>query len=418
MSANGVKVCVIGGGPAGMLCAGKAAELGCDVTLYEKNKALGRKLAITGKGRCNLTNNCDRNVFMENVPTNPRFLFGAYSAFSSEDTMAFFEGLGVKLKTERGNRVFPVSDRAYDIVDALRDYCKTNGVKIVYGSVDDILVNGDKVEGVVVNGKRCAFDKVAVCTGGRSYPLTGSTGDGYRFAESVGIKVTDIKPSLVPLTVKEKWVSSLMGLSLKNVRLTVWDKIRNKEIYSDFGEMLFTHFGISGPLVLSASCHMRPMEKDRYAVMIDLKPALDEKTLNNRLLSDFEKNKNKDYINSLSALLPQKLIPVFVELTGIDGNKKVNAITKEERGVILRQLKRLEFTISGFRPIEEAVITSGGIDVKELSPKTMESKLCKKLYFIGEVLDVDAYTGGFNLQIAWATGKAAGEAAAAELHPL
>ena len=408
MSESKVRVCVIGGGPAGMMCAGKAAELGCDVTLYEKMNAVGRKLAITGKGRCNVTNNCDRNTFIENVPTNPRFLYGAYSLFGSEDTMSFFENQGVPLKTERGNRVFPQSDKAFDIVDALRDYCKNNGVRIIYEKVEDVIVEEGVVKGVKVHGRTVYYDKVAICTGGVSYTKTGSDGDGFRFAERMGLNIVQPKPSLVPLETKEKWVKALMGLSLKNVRVSVFDTKKDKEIYSDFGEMLFTHFGVSGPTILSASAHLKPMEENRYKVRIDLKPALDEKTLDNRLLSDFEKNKNRDFVNSLSALLPQKLIPIFVQLCGVEANRKVNVITKAERQNILKTLKCLEFTVKAFRPIDEAIITSGGVDVKEIDPKTMESKKIKGLYFAGEVIDVDAYTGGFNLQIAFSTANLAG----------
>ncbi len=407
MSFDKIRVCVIGGGAAGMMCAGKAAYYGCDVTLYEKKSAVGRKLAITGKGRCNVTNNCDRNTFMENVPTNSRFLYGAYATFGSEDTMAFFEERGVSLKTERGNRVFPVSDRSFDIVDALRDHCTENGVKIVYEKVEGLVVEEQTVKGVVVNGKEKLYDKVVVCTGGVSYPQTGSDGDGYDFAKKAGLNVIEPKPSLVPLETKEGWPKELMGLSLKNVRVSVYDTEKQKEIYSDFGEMLFTHFGLSGPTILSASCHMRPMAVNRYKIQIDLKPALDEQTLDKRLLSDFEKNKNKDFINSLSALLPQKLIPVFVGLTGIPENRKVNCITKAERKVILNTLKRLECTVKGFRPISEAIITSGGVDVKEINPANMMSKKIKDLFFAGEVIDVDAYTGGFNLQIAFSTANQA-----------
>ena len=407
MSQDRISVCVVGGGPAGMMCAGKAAELGADVTLFEKKSSVGRKLAITGKGRCNVTNNCDRNTFIENVPTNPRFLYGAYSAFTSEDTMNFFEGLGVKLKTERGNRVFPVSDRSFDIVDALRDYCKNNGVRIVYEKVERLIIEDSQVKGVRVGGKSLLFDKVVVCTGGISYPQTGSDGDGYRFALEAGINVIPPKASLVPLETKEAWPKKLMGLALKNVSVKVYDTVKQSEIYCDFGEMLFTHFGLSGPTILSASCHMKPMVSGRYKIIIDLKPALDEKTLDKRLLSDFEKSKNKNFINSLSALLPQKLIPIFVELTKIPEDRKVNCITKQERQIILRTLKGLECTVSGFRPIEEAIITSGGIDVKEIDPKSMMSKRIKNLYFAGEIIDVDAYTGGFNLQIAFSTANLA-----------
>ena len=390
-----------------MLCAGRAAEYGCDVTLYEKMKQVGRKLAITGKGRCNVTNNCDRNTFIENVPTNPRFLYAAYSSFESSDTMSFFEQLGVPLKTERGNRVFPQSDRSFDIVDALKDYCKKNNVKIVHEKVDGVVAENGEVKGVRVGGKTVFYDKVAICTGGASYTKTGSDGDGYRFAKSLGIEVIQPKPSLVPLESKEKWPRELMGLSLKNVRISLYDKVRQREVYSDFGEMLFTHFGLSGPTILSASCHMKPMEKDRYSIRIDMKPALDEKTLDNRLLSDFEKYKNKNFVNALSGLLPQKMIPIFVQLTGIPQDRKVNSITKQERAKILNTMKGLEINISSFRPIEEAIITSGGIDVKEIDPKTMMCKKVKNLYFAGEVIDVDAYTGGFNLQIAFSTANLA-----------
>ncbi len=398
-----------------MLCAGKVAEMGADVILYEKMKSVGRKLAITGKGRCNVTNNCDLNAFIENVPTNPRFLYGAYSSFTSQDTMAFFENRGVPLKTERGNRVFPVSDRSFDIVDALRDFCKENGVKIIYEKVEGIIVEQRDAVGVKVGGKTQRFDKIVVCTGGISYRQTGSDGDGYRFAEKLGINVIPQTPSLVPLETEEKWVKSLMGLSLKNVSISVYDSVKQKEVYRDFGEMLFTHFGLSGPMIISASCHMKPMQKDRYKIRIDLKPALDEKTLDNRLLGDFEKNKNKDYINSLSALLPQKLIPVFAELTAIPFDKKVNTITKAERQIILKKLKCLECTVTSFRPINEAIITSGGIDVKEIDPKTMRAKKINNLYFAGEVIDVDAYTGGFNLQIAFSTASLAALDIASEL---
>ena len=407
MISDKIKVCVIGGGAAGMFCAGRAAEYGCEVILYEKMKQVGRKLAITGKGRCNVTNNCDRNTFIENVPTNPRFMYAAYSSFDSEDTINFFEGLGVPLKTERGNRVFPVSDKSFDIVDALKDYCKDNGVKIIHQKVDDVVCEDGVAVGVIVDGKKCLYDKVVVCTGGKSYTKTGSDGDGYKFAEKLGINIVEPKPSLVPLETKEKWPRDLMGLSLKNVRVSVYDSIKQKEIYSDFGEMLFTHFGLSGPMILSASCHIKPMQKDRYKVRIDLKPALDEKTLDNRLLGDFDKNKNRNFGNSLSELLPQKLIPIFISLVGIPEEKKVNTITREERQKVLNTLKCMECTINSFRPIEEAIITSGGVDVKEIDPGTMMSKKIKNLYFAGEVIDVDAYTGGFNLQIAFSTANLA-----------
>ena len=408
MNKNRIKVCVIGGGPAGMMCAGRAAENGCEVTLYEKNERVGRKLAITGKGRCNVTNNSDRETFIENVQTNSRFLYAAYSSFTSQDTMEFFESKGVPLKTERGNRVFPQSDRAYDIVDAMREYCTSNGVRIVYKKVDGLICKDGEVKGIKVGKEECHYDRVAVCTGGMSYSKTGSDGDGYRFAREQGIGVIEPKPSLVPLETEDSWTGSLAGLSLKNVRITVHDRKENVEVYSDFGEMLFTHFGLSGPIVLSASSHIKEMEKGRYTVKIDLKPALDEKTLDKRLLSDFGKNKNRNFSNCLSDLLPQKLIPVYVEQTGIPGGKKVNMITREEREKALKTMKGLECTVKAFRPIEEAIVTSGGIDVREIDPKTMMSKRVRNLYFAGEVIDADAYTGGFNLQIAFCTGNSAG----------
>ncbi len=407
MSNTQKRVAVIGGGASGMLCAGMAAKNGCSVTLFEKKNAVGRKIAITGKGRCNVTNDCDRNTFIENIPTNPRFLYTAYSSFSSQDTMAFFEENGVKLKVERGNRVFPESDKAFDIVDALRSFCLKNRVNIVYEKVTDISVDDGKVTGLKTEKKDYSFDKIVIATGGASYPLTGSDGDGYKFAKKMGINVIQPKPSLVPLETKEAFVKELMGLSLKNVSVSVFDTKKNKEIFSDFGEMLFTHFGLSGPIILSASCHMKPMEKDRYIISIDLKPALDEKTLDNRLLNEFSKAQNKNFSNVLTTLLPQKLIPVFAKLVGIPETKKVNVITKQERLDIIRLLKDFKCTVSSFRPIEEAIVTSGGIDVKEINPKTMESKNIRGLFFAGEVIDVDAYTGGFNLQIAFSTANLA-----------
>lgn len=414
MSNTQKRVAVIGGGASGLLCAGMAAKGGCNVTLFEKKNAVGRKIAITGKGRCNVTNDCDRNTFIENVPTNPRFLYAAYSAFSSQDTMAFFEENGVKLKVERGNRVFPQSDKAFDIVDALRSFCLKNKVNIIYEKVTDILAEDGRITGVKTDNKAYTFDKVVVATGGISYPLTGSDGDGYKFAQKTGHKIIQPKPSLVPLETKEPFVKELMGLSLKNVSVSVFDNAKNKEVFSDFGEMLFTHFGLSGPIILSASCHMKPMEKNRYTVSIDLKPALDEKTLDNRLLSEFSKAQNKNFSNVLATLLPQKLIPVFARVVNIPETKKVNVITKQERQDIIRLLKDFRCTVSSFRPIAEAIVTSGGVDTKEINPKTMESKLVSGLYFAGEVIDVDAYTGGFNLQIAFSTANLAALAICSE----
>ena len=409
-----VKVAVIGAGAAGMMASAKAAELGADVTLFEKNDRVGRKLGITGKGRCNLTNNCTVNEYIENVPGNPRFMYAAINGFTPSDTMEFFEGLGVPLKTERGNRVFPVSDRAQDVVAALKRFKDRSGVRTVFEKVIDI-DKADEGFTLVTEKGGYPFDRVIIATGGASYPLTGSTGDGYRFAKKLGINVTDIRPSLVPLETEEKWCSSLQGLSLKNVALKVTDTGSGKSVYDDFGEMMFTHFGVTGPMILSASAHLRDITPGKYSMSVDLKPALDRETLDRRLLSDFAKYKNRDYANALSDLLPSKLIDVFVELSGIPAHKKVNSITKEERAKIVSLLKELKFSVKGTRPIAEAIITSGGVDVREIDPKTMESKKIKGLYFAGEVIDVDAYTGGFNLQTAFSTAVLAAFHAATDI---
>ena len=380
-----------------------AVQAEADVTLFEKNPMLGKKLAITGKGRCNITNNCTVDEFLTNIPVNPKFLYAALNAFSPADTMAFFEKLGVPLKTERGNRVFPVSDKAADVVNALRKAIKC---PIVQNTVTEICIENGQVTGLKTGNKFYAYDAVIVCTGGLSYPLTGSTGDGYKFAQAAGLNVTPLKPSLVPIEVEEKWCGDLQGLSLKNVAIKI---ISDKVIYSDFGELLFTHFGLSGPVILSASAYMREV-KD-YKIQIDLKPALDEKTLDNRLLSDFTKNINKNFSNALNDLLPQKMIPVIISLSGIDPYKKVNLITQEERSKLLKLIKSLTLKLKCFRPIEEAIITSGGVDCRELDPKMMQSKKVRGLYFAGEVIDVDGYTGGFNLQIAFSTAVLASRGA-------
>lgn len=406
-------VAVIGAGAAGLMAASAAAQAGAQVVLFEKNAKVGRKIMITGKGRCNVTNDCDVPSVLANIPVNPRFLYSALGKCSPADIMAFFEGLGVPLKTERGNRVFPVSDKALDIVDALFFHVKRLGVRLELGcTVEDIETRDGAVCGVRVNGKVFAADRVIVATGGASYPATGSTGDGYTFARVLGHTIIPPRPSLVPLVAEGDVCSKLMGLSLKNVRITVREN--EKPIFEDFGEMLFTHFGLSGPLILSASAHMRHFGSKQYRVDIDLKPALDEKTLDKRLLSDFEAHKNSDFINALGELLPRKLIPVVVERSGIDPRVKVHSVTKAQRQALLHLLKAFPVTITGARPIAEAIITTGGVSVKQVSPKTMESKLVKSLYFAGEILDVDAYTGGFNLQIAWATGRLAGQSAAEE----
>ncbi len=405
-------VAVVGGGAAGMMAAISAAQHGADVVLFEKNDRLGKKLRITGKGRCNLTNDCDLREFLENVPTNPRFLYASLSGFSTEDTKRFFESLGVPLKTERGKRVFPVSDKAQDVVSALERQCRNCGVQIVREKIKEIIVENGVAVGVKTASGTLDADAVIVCTGGLSYPTTGSDGDGYRFAKSAGHRVIDLQPSLIPLVTKGNLCASLQGLALKNVALRMVDKQTGKSVYEDFGEMLFTHFGLSGPMVLSASAHLTDITAGRYEAQIDLKPALDEKKLDARLLSDFSKYQNRDFGNALGDLLPQKMIEPFIRLCEIDPHKKVNSITKEERERIVRCMKCLTVEIRGVRPISEAIITRGGVDVKEISPKTMESKLVSRLYFAGEVLDLDAYTGGFNLQIAFSTAYAAGEAAA------
>lgn len=390
-----------------MMAAGRAAELGSDVTLFEKNKFSGKKLRITGKGRCNVCNDCDVNTVIENIPTNPRFMYAALSNFEPADTKLFFENLGVPLKTERGNRVFPVSDKAEDIVNALRNYTKQHSVRYVNEEVKDVMQSGEVF--VVTAAIAREFDRVIVATGGASYPLTGSTGDGYRIANSFGIDVTELSPSLVPLETIDREPAEMQGLSLKNTGLEIIDTANGKCVYRDFGEMMFTHYGVTGPMILSASSHLGKVERGRYKILLDLKPALDEKTLDARLLSDFAKFANRDFANSLSALLPQKMIPVIIKRSGIDPTKKVNAITKEERRSLLMSLKEFELTIKQPRPISEAIITSGGVSVKEISPKTMESKKVPGLYFCGEVIDVDAYTGGFNLQIAFSTARLAAE---------
>lgn len=405
-------VCVVGGGAAGLMAAIHAARYGAAVTVFERNDRCGKKLRITGKGRCNVTNHCTRDEFFANIPANAKFLYSAWDRFSSADTEAFFEELGVPLKVERGNRVFPVSDRAGDVVEALVRECRRLGVSVKNARVGGLIVEDGEVRGVTFGEKAERFDAVIVATGGASYPKTGSDGDGYRFAEAVGHTVVAPRPSLVPLVEKGHFCATVQGLSLKNVRLVAREVASGKTVFSDFGEMLFTHYGVSGPLVLSASAHLTDIAPDKYELQIDLKPALDEKTLDARLLSDFKKYQNKDFVNALSDLLPQKLIDPLVRRSGIDGRKKVNAITKEERARFLSLLKALPVRIFGTRPIDEAIITKGGVALSEISPRTMASKRVKGLYFAGEVLDLDAYTGGFNLQIAFSTAVLAGEAAA------
>ena len=403
-----VRIAVIGGGAAGMMAAGTAILSGADVTIFESTDRLGKKLAITGKGRCNVTNDCTREEFLENVTKNPRFLYAALSAFSTEDTKSLFESMGVPLKTERGRRVFPVSEKAKDIVDALRSY--SSGAAVIYKKVSAIKKTED-VFVITAGGQEYSYDKVILATGGKSYPLTGSDGSGYKIALKLGHSITELIPSLIPLTSDFPICREMQGLSLKNVKITIKDQAE-KAIYSDFGEMMFAHFGVTGPVILSASAHLRDYDISTLTLSIDLKPALDEKTLDARLLSDFSKKSNKDLINALGDLLPTKMIEPFITLSGVDGRKKVNSITKEERMSLLHTLKSFDIPLDGYRPIEEAIVTCGGIEVKEIIPKTMESKLVKGLYFAGEVIDVDAYTGGYNLQIAFSTGVLAGESAA------
>ncbi len=398
-----LKVVIIGAGAAGLLCGAKCSEKGYDVTIIEKMNRPGRKLMITGKGRCNVTNaSFELEDLISNVPTNPRFLYSAFSNFMPYDTMALFEELGVPLKIERGNRVFPVSDKAVDIVDALVNYAKDSGAKIIHGTAKAFELEDNKIKAVVLEDKnKIECDNVCLCTGGKSYPLTGSTGDGYILAQSVGHTIVSPKPSLVALTCSNNFIPKLRGLSLKNIEITLFED--NKAIYTDFGEMIFTHFGVSGPVILSASSHMKNMGKKQYKIKIDLKPALDFNTLDKRICRDFEEFANKDFVNSLSKLLPNKLIPVIVSLSGIPAGEKVNQITREQRLKLVDLIKNFYVTVSDFRPIDEAIVTCGGVNVKEINPKTMQSKIIDNLYFAGEIIDVDAYTGGFNLQIAFST---------------
>lgn len=410
------KVVIIGGGAAGLMAAVSAAKADSSaiITVIEKNSRPARKIMITGKGRCNVTNNCDIDTLISNVSRNGKFLYSAFNALSAKDTYEQFEKWGVPLKTERGNRVFPVSDKAVDIVDALVNNAKRVS-KIVEGTVKSIIVNNGSVKGVrLESGELFEVDSVILATGGMSYSVTGSTGDGYKMAEAVGHTVTEIKPSLIPLECHEGFCSRLSGLSLKNVTLSVFEDEKKKPVFTELGEMLFTHFGISGPLVLSASAHIKYLDKKSYKAVIDLKPALSVEQLDKRILRDFSQELNKDFANSLDALLPKSLIPVIVALSGISANTKVNQINREERLGLVNLIKSLTLKITGTRPIEEAIITRGGIPVKEINSSTMESKIIKGLYFAGEIIDVDAYTGGFNLQIAFSTGFLAGKNSVSE----
>ena len=416
-----MKVVVIGGGPAGMMAAITSAENENEVILLEKNKSLGKKLLITGKGRCNITSSLPMEDFIKNTPGNGMFLYSAYNRFTNQDIISFLKKQGLEVKEERGNRIFPVTDKSKDVLNCFEKKLKSlKNVKIMYEMpVSEILVNEEKiVTGVKCkNGAIIKADKVILATGGKSYPLTGSTGDGYEMAKKLGHTITKIKPSLVPLeTYEQDLHQSLQGLSLRNVKIKMIDTCKNKTIYEDFGEMLFTHFGVSGPVILSGSAHLvryknidELLKNKKIKLLIDLKPALTEEKLNDRILRDFEEFKNKNFKNSLDKLLPQKLIPVIIERSGINPDKQVNSITKQERTQIVKLLKDFEVTIKNFRRIEDGIITAGGISIKEVNPKTMESKLISGLYFAGEILDVDSYTGGFNLQIAYSTGFVAGK---------
>ena len=400
------RVIVIGGGAAGMLAAGTAAERGLNVVLIEKNKVLGKKLLITGKGRCNITNACDDvETLLKNVVRNRRFLYSAFYGFDNMRTIDFFEGLGVKTKVERGERVFPLSDKSADVTAALRKYLIDGNVEIIRDRVDEICAEDGKITGVKCKDRGfMRADSVITATGGISYPITGSTGDGYTFAEDLGHTIERLKPSLVPLTVNED-ISELCGLSLKNISIVVNDD-KGKVIYKDFGEMMFAHFGLTGPVILSASSFI---ENPRGCIVhIDLKPALSAKQLDERILRDFSKNMNRDLINGLNDLLPKALIPYIVRLSEIPPHQKINSVTAASRRRLTELIKNLEFNVTGFCPPEQAIITSGGVSVKEINPSTMESKLVSGLFFAGEVIDVDALTGGFNLQIAFSTGRLAG----------
>ena len=418
-----------------MMAAISAAKSGNEVTLLEKNNMLGKKLLITGKGRCNITSSLEMDEFIKNIPGNGRFLYSSFENFTNKDIIKMLQENGVKVKEERGNRIFPISDKSIDVRNAFEKELKKNNIKIILNAkVNRVIVEDVKVIGVELENKeKIEAQKVIIATGGKSYPLTGSTGDGYKMAKELGHTITEIKPSLVPITVsnnkkierqtifKSEYETSLnlcksiQGLSLRNVAIEIIDDSKNKKIYEDFGEMLFTHFGVSGPIILSASSHLLRYKNikellidGRILLKIDLKPALSQEKLNARILRDFEANKNKEIKNILNELLPQKLIMPVINLLGINENKKVNSITKEERLELVKILKNFTITLSGFRGIEEAIVTAGGIKIKEINPKTMESKIVQGLYFAGELIDVDAYTGGFNLQIAYSTGYTAG----------
>ena len=410
-------VIVIGGGPAGMMAAITAAEYGNNVTIIEKNPDFGKKLLITGKGRCNITSSLYMSEFIKNTPGNGQFLYSAFQNYTNTDIIDFLKNQGLEVKEERGNRIFPVTDKSIDVLNCFKSKINELKIKKLFNTrVQKILVQNGEVLGVRTEKEIIQTDKIILATGGKSYPLTGSTGDGYLIAKNIGHKVTEIRPSLVPLVIYEKnECKEMQGLSLRNVGIKIIDESKNKLIYEDFGEMIFTHFGISGPTILSGSAHLvrykeidNLMKEQKIKLQIDLKPALTEEQLDERILRDFKEFKNKQFKHALDKLLPQKMIPIVIKKTKINEEKRVNEITKEERRNLVKVLKKFELTIKDFRPVEEAIITSGGINIKEINPKTMESKLVKGLYFAGEIIDVDSYTGGFNLQIAYSTGYTAG----------
>ena len=410
-------VIVIGGGPAGMMAAITAAEYGNNVTIIEKNSDFGKKLLITGKGRCNITSSLYMSEFIKNTPGNGQFLYSAFQNYTNTDIIDFLKNQGLEVKEERGNRIFPVTDKSIDVLNCFKSKINELKIKKLFNTrVQKILVQNGEVLGVRTEKEIIQTDKIILATGGKSYPLTGSTGDGYLIVKNIGHKVTEIRPSLVPLVIYEKnECKEMQGLSLRNVGIKIIDESKNKLIYEDFGEMIFTHFGISGPTILSGSAHLvrykeidNLMKEQKIKLQIDLKPALTEEQLDERILRDFKEFKNKQFKHALDKLLPQKMIPIVIEKTKINEEKRVNEITKEERRNLIKVLKKFELKIKDFRPVEEAIITSGGINIKEINPKTMESKLVKGLYFAGEIMDVDSYTGGFNLQIAYSTGYTAG----------
>ena len=410
-------VIVIGGGPAGMMAAITAVEYGNNVTIIEKNSDFGKKLLITGKGRCNITSSLYMSEFIKNTPGNGQFLYSAFQNYTNADIIDFLKRQGLEVKEERGNRIFPVTDKSIDVLNCFKSKINELKIKKLFNTkVQKILVQNGEVLGVRTDQEIIRVDKIILATGGKSYPLTGSTGDGYLIAQNIGHKVTEIRPSLVPLVIYEKnECKEMQGLSLRNVGIKFIDESKNKLIYEDFGEMIFTHFGISGPTILSGSAHLvrykeidNLMKEQKIKLQIDLKPALTEEQLDERILRDFKEFKNKQFKHALDKLLPQKMIPIVIEKAEINEEKRVNEITKEERRNLEKVLKKFELTIKDFRPVEEAIITSGGINIKEINPKTMESKLVKGLYFAGEIIDVDSYTGGFNLQIAYSTGYTAG----------